>query len=240
MLKHEEKMTQLCKNVFHFRQSKQHESNTEALFSCNEPTPLQHNAAVQIVYYLRQLLISLAAKDILERAVESSGSSSVPSSAGSEAGRGKIRYIGGWCIATLTHREKEYVLKNLYASGSQQKVRLAQRVITHLEKLEATEWELEQHSSEPASLQEISRKQNIRRSLTNIADEVYTFFITLDSKIRQLESFQSAQVYGEDMYKHIRESLQSDSIICKKWVDLFDLEEMENEGPLTKLFDDVV
>ena len=228
--------TEFYSKVYLYLQSKSYQSSVQAAFACDVPKGCHFNAALHIVKYLRELFISLAAKGIRERPIVSIQQASV----GSDAGKGKIRYIGGWCVATLKYRLKQYVLANMYAFGSQDKVSEVKQEIAYIEQLVSTERELEQHSCEPSSLKETARKQNVKSSLTNITDNAYHFFLSLDTKIRQVESYQYAQIHGEDMYKRIRESLQCDCNLWNMWFDLLKCEEKVDEVPARKLFDEVV
>ena len=97
----------------------------------------------------------------------------------SEGGRGKIRYIAGWCIHKLKQNRKRKLVQNLY---NRKKVMLVEQLIiekTMLEHLEVSEHELLETSSDLQSLQEIIRKQNTRRGLTNVSDICFNFFVHL-------------------------------------------------------------
>jgi hypothetical protein len=238
-------VTQFHGRVFMYLQSEAHRQNVKELFSSTNPTAQQSNAAFQIVCHVRDIVVSLAAKSIRETplALDSSTTSS-----GSAAGRSKIRYIGGWCVATLKHQKKLYVSSNLYANKSQPKITRTLTQIQSLEHLEANEWELSQNTCDPTSLLEISRKQNVRQGLTNITDSSFSFFLHLDAKIRNMESVQSAQLHGEALYVHIRQSVEKDLVLVAEWVELLRspntvghlVDDMQSGDAIRTLYNDVV
>ena len=79
----------------------------------------------------------------------------------SEAGKAKVRYIAGWCVASLKHHKKSYVKRNLYSVHSREKVNTTDEEVKCLEELVVTEEEIFQTSTDLSSLMDVKRKQNI-------------------------------------------------------------------------------
>ena len=74
---------------------------------------------------------------------------------------------------------------------NKQKVKLTEKLVKVkdiLEHLEATSQQLHE-STDKEALEEIERRQNIRRGLTNVNDACADFFQEVDKKLRQIQTF---------------------------------------------------
>ena len=122
-------------------------------------------------------------------------STTFPESAG---GRGKIRYLGGWCVRSIKKVKKRNRLKNLYKPSKKQETANLREQLELLQQLEATEHNLLESSIDKDSLTETIRRQNVRKGLTNICDSCFNFFLLLDKKIRILETSANLDLYGSN------------------------------------------
>jgi hypothetical protein len=77
-------------------------------------------------------------------------------------------------------------------------------------KLESTEYQLLETSEDIESLDEIMRKQNVRKGLTNISDKCFNFFLLLDKKIRLLETTANIDIHGTNFHSFVISQLQKD------------------------------
>ena len=155
----------------------------------------------------------------------------------------KIRYIGGWCIATLKYKKKMYVKSNLFKKSKEKDVDSVNKKVKCLELLTVDEETLLANTTDPDSLHEIQRKQNFRGGLTHITDEAIKFFVKLDTKVQQLESKENMRIYTTTFYQFILNELLNDEALVKMWMDLFeDQEEIslaESKTLISDLFCDV-
>ena len=213
-----ERMTNKDTNRFYadtYAFSSHCQSAINTLFEDQVMTPQHHNAAQLIIARIRKLVINDAACEVKNRAEVSADNR--PATATSAAGRGTIRHIGAWCIASLIHELKQYVTNNMYSVACQEKVNETGVMIDGLLRLKAQPWELEFVSEDPESLQETQRRQNLTNSLTNITDYAFKFFMDLDKKIRSFENVSSLEATGEKFYVNIQECITKDDELVSKW-----------------------
>ncbi|MEW8548137.1 MAG: hypothetical protein AB2693_31930 [Candidatus Thiodiazotropha sp.] len=144
---------------------------------------------------------------------------------GSAAARGKVRYIGGYVVASLLYKYNCQVKSSLFKTGtdSNEKYEFSLRMVDTLETFKVSEHLLSETTTDPDSLQQISRRQNISRGLTNICDPVYLFFEHLVCRIIQeltVENFNKS----DSLSGHLMSTLMESS-------DLF--EELSSLVPLS-------
>ena len=100
----------------------------------------------------------------------------------SSGGRGIICYIAGYCIAKIKYSLSSSLRSKLFNLKHTVEVEKLQKQMQLLENVCVSEAEISSCTSDRESLEETKRKQNIRESLTNITDDVYSFFNKLDCK----------------------------------------------------------
>lgn len=146
----------------------------------------------------------------------------------SKGSRAKIRYIGGWCTATIRRRKKSFVTSNLYKKSVKLQVDKMDREIRFLDQLAGNENILAKSSKDQESLSEIQRKQTALSSLTCVTNEGFQFFLDLDHQIQQLETIENLNLYGQNFYSYIYSSLQESKDLKNVWLTLFhDEDEMK-------------
>ena len=64
-----------------------------------------------------------------------------------------------------------------------------------------------QNSAEPESLLDVTRKQYVNRGLTNISDEMFSFFINLSDQCLKLLSDETFHKYGDKMFKFCKQKI---------------------------------
>ena len=139
----------------------------------------------------------------------------------SPAGRGKIRYIGGWCIGKLLKRKRSSIKKNLYKNACKKNIQSLSIELDLLQHLCEAEGILFEISEEQESLCETARKQNVRKGLTNISDETYHFFLNLDKAIRNLEALKNIRLYGQKFFSYIQKELFCNKTLRQSFGNLF-------------------
>lgn len=206
------------------------------MFSRIDITSRHFRAAYSIVEELRKRVIQERTREIIQKTKDSIAEGKQFKS--SNAGRAKIRYIAGWCVASLKNNKRKYVKRNLYKKNNQGKVNLIDKEIRFLEELVVSEEEIFEKSTEITSLIEIQRKQNIRHGLTNVTDACFEFFIEMDKKIRDLETLNNLTLYTSNIYSFISAEISESESINQKWRALFT--ENENFNIISSLFHEIL
>ena len=181
----------------------------------------QKNVVFKLASKIRKLVLESAVDPIkkkVSKETEKQKGLTFPESAG---GRGKIRYIGGWCISQVRKRKIQQITKCLYKQNKKKAVESLKTEINALHEIQKSESFLLEHSSDKESLYETERKQNMRKGLTNISDDAHKFFIILDQKIRKLETTANLNLYGSNFSKFLHTELNNDNLIFESWTNLF-------------------
>lgn len=100
----------------------------------------------------------------------------------SGAGKAKVKYVAGMCVAKLKNHDMNIVLANQNNpdKSMQNNVKSANGKVTILKQMVGDET-LDYIQDE--TVREIERKQNTRRGLTYVNDFSYRFFLNLLNKI---------------------------------------------------------
>jgi hypothetical protein len=85
-----------------------------------------------------------------------------------------------------------------------------------------TQTQITTETCDPESLYEVSRKQNIRGSLTHITDKAYAYFRSLCEETLALETTATLREQGENMHDHIVLTTLSNEQLRQQWSDLFE------------------
>ena len=64
-----------------------------------------------------------------------------------------------------------------------------------------------QNSAEPESLLDVTRKQYVNRRLTNISDEIFSFFIHLSDQCLKLLSDENFHKYGDNTFEFCKQKI---------------------------------
>lgn len=95
-----------------------------------------------------------------------------------------------------------------------------------------------QRSEDKESLEETSRRQNVRKGLTNITDQSFNFFMLLDKKIRLIETSTNIDLHGSNFHSFVISQLQSDQLLLKSFCDQFEVHVEKDDAQV--LFSDIV
>ncbi|KAJ8313158.1 hypothetical protein KUTeg_009289 [Tegillarca granosa] len=211
------------------------------LFSQN-PSPAQYNIAFQIHTSLRLEMLQQQSTPIITSAVEEAKSKKGTEFQESAAGRGKIRYLAGWCISRVKKLKMRKLSTYLY---KRDKVDLVKQMINDkdlLQHLEGREGELLKYSLDKASLKETMRRQNVRHGLTNVNDKCFEYFLLVDKLVTSLQTVQNLNLHGEKFYAHLTSELYENETLAEKWHNLFEdfnkKEELQNQ--IKALFSEVI
>lgn len=95
-----------------------------------------------------------------------------------------------------------------------------------------------QRSEDKESLEETSRRQNVRKGLTNITDQSFNFFMLLDKKIRLIETSTNIDLHGSNFHSFVISQLQSDQLLFKSFCDQFEVHVEKDDAQV--LFGEIV
>jgi hypothetical protein len=145
---------------------------------------------------LRSIVIAKAAEPYVEQAWEAARTTTKPLR-DSKGSRAKIRYIGGWCIATLRYNKRLLVSRNLFKQKMKSEINKCDNEIRLLDQLEEHSDPQSEKDKDQASLVEILRKQNVQSGLATINNKAFHFFVDLDNSIQRLETIENLALHGK-------------------------------------------
>jgi hypothetical protein len=235
-------MTNYHKDVVLFLSTDAYKRMVANLFSTSSASvsSRQFRAAYTIVEELRKRVVMEASEGFIRQSQEEAAhDSETKQFKGSEAGKAKVRYIAGWCVASLKHSKKEQVKRNLYKNNAMEAVKVADQEVRHLEELIVTEEEIFQCTTDISSLMEVKRKQNIRQGLTNVTDRCFQFFLQLDQEIRKLETIKNLHIHSKQLYTFTLDEINECQSLKETWKALFGDTEHQH-GTVLNLFDQIV
>ena len=149
-----------------------------------------------------------------------------------EEGKGSVRYIGGYCISKLRSKQLKKIQNSLFHYNDVKKERILEEnrlKSSLLLQLIVPSSVIAETSQYPETLEVTARKQNIRQGLTNISDKAYLFFESLNHRIRQLETFQNLNEYGQNVVEYIKSKLLENSNLMQEWMLLFRVAECDDD-----------
>lgn len=191
-----------------------------------QPAVVHLRAVLCITNVLRKNISTGLALPIRQTSIVKAEETSVTPKKESAPGLGKLRYLGGWCVATLQYRKKQVVRRNRYSESAGPRAERVDVEVQLLEQLVTTEADLNKTSWDKDTLYETSRKQNLRNGLTNITDGAFGFFKDLDREIRQLETVPNLHIHGPSFYAHVHEQLLKNKTLQSAWMGLFTCEDI--------------
>ena len=135
------------------------------------------------------------------------------------ASRPRIRYVGGYCIAKL--RLKYVKKKNAarYSKSPEDQQIYEECVIASeiIDQLQEDEQYILANSTDPGSLYDIYRKQNINRGLTNISDNLFHFFLNLSQVALTLMTTENFNKHGRDFFEHSKKELSENQDLLRQF-----------------------
>jgi hypothetical protein len=166
--------------------------------------PNAFDANIQLFY--RHLMIALHKATTVPDADATPSICATPATV-PESAYGKIRYVGGRCVAKTRYRHVS-VIRGALDSGRLDDAHLArQEQVQVLEALTTTQSALFEGSVYQASLHETARCQNLTCGLTSLSDQALEFFLAVERK--RLPLYQACSK-GPDMLKSVEQSLLLD------------------------------
>ena len=205
---------------------------TRALYATQTPSAAMTMLSSDVVLHVRDSLLQKnpGATALVEETVE------VPRSA-----HGKIRHVGGMCVAKeiFSFKKKWHQIMDSYA-GNLERATEARGHIELLEQLTDNEDNLVEQSVFQHSLIETRRRQNTNRSLTNISDKAFEFFVSLEKLRLPLFTSRNVALQQGNVLNTIRDTILNDSQLFEEWTKLFHIPETQTGNEVINVMNDLV
>lgn len=137
----------------------------------------------------------------------------------SEAGKGKIRHVGGYCVAKCRHRLCTSLRSTLFVPGKEKDIKIMNKQIECLDKMTISYTDIYITTIHAETLDETSRKQNSCESLVNITDSVYEFFEIVELTLRKIMTHETLLKKNKYMYRYILSEILSDEHIYELFME---------------------
>ena len=159
----------------------------------------------------------------------------------SDVGKSKIRYLAGACIHKIVSRLSLNVLRKIGKPGTKSRAQRDWdfRRYRLLRSLRITEEEAMKVTAEPDSMHEIQNKQGPSRGLLHVSDNVFLFFMDVNAFLRKLLSTDAFHLYVDSIYALTRTKLFTNEDLLDQWIDLFSVRSSEETDALGTRDDEV-
>jgi hypothetical protein len=148
------------------------------------------------------------------------------------SGFGKVRHIGGMCIAKILQHYRLRLRKTLNSTQQELvQVEAFKDNIDALNHLIISEHELEETTLYIDSLQETKRRQNIRKSLTHITDMAFKFFLRLEKLRLPLYSSSNVLAEPQKVLITLSDKILGNVELFQEWTRLFVNYELSTDEP---------
>jgi hypothetical protein len=139
-----------------------------------------------------------------------------------DASRARVRYVAGYCLASLRKKFVKIQKSNLCSTSKvgQDMYIEAKWVNYILNILREDEHYLKAHTEEPDSLLDIERKQYASRGLTNVTDRLFKFFVCLTEKSLQLLIHENLMKYGKEIYNKCLEFILNEQPLYEQFANV--------------------
>ncbi|KAH3707159.1 hypothetical protein DPMN_066556 [Dreissena polymorpha] len=164
-----------------------------------------HRICFNISVEIRKFILAEKAKKV--QAVENNLSRCTLT----EASHARARYVGGYCIAKMRHKyiNKKACHRFLSKPSAEDIYQNAKCALNILDCIIIDEQGIHSTPSEPGSLVDVSKRQNLHRGLTNITDRLFKFFINLTVKCLGFFIDKNVNILGADMFKVCQKQILS-------------------------------
>ena len=157
----------------------------------------------------------------------------------SAAGRGTVRYVGGYCVAKIRHRNT-CALRRLASStvpAQRATVRQAQYKLNLLDTIIRSQSQITAHTTDDASVAVTSHRQNLRSSLVHITDPAMCFFQHLTSTVQTTQTMHALNTHVADMYTVSMRQVVSNMDLFEEFYSLFTPELVYTENTDKYIYD---
>ena len=120
----------------------------------------------------------------------------------SAPGKGKIRYVGGYCVAKVRYRLCKTMRNCFFVPGMTPEINKLQEQINILDDMTISSSDILTNLLYEDTLEETHRKQNTAEGLTNICDNVFEYFEMVEKVLRTLLTLKTLSENRKHLYKY--------------------------------------
>lgn len=139
----------------------------------------------------------------------------------SDAAKCGIRYLAGYSFAKTRYNNCERAMNNKHKASEKETVHNSRTKVSLIERHIPSQNHIEQYTNEPATLELIKRKQNLRLSLTHVTDDAFAFFQLVDDEVSKCLTRADLATKGGDIFVHATRYVLQSPIIYNAWGSLF-------------------
>ncbi|KAJ8318222.1 hypothetical protein KUTeg_003313, partial [Tegillarca granosa] len=204
-----------------FLSSVEYNNACKKLFQVHGLSKQQNKLCTKLMFWLMDKQIDMKAQQIVAAQKEALDTKDTPDIQHSSAGQAKIRYIAGVCINKISSRLKNSVIRKIGKTSKKSKI--ARMLDYKKQKLLQNFRIKEDEAPGPGetSMAEIQNKQGPTRGLTIVSDDVFQFFIKLNSFLQKKSTLEYFHLYGENIFQHCRNIIDSNDELIQDWISLF-------------------
>ena len=136
-----------------------------------------------------------------------------PESTISAPGKGKLRYVGGYCVGKVRYRLCKIMRNCLFVPGMTPEINKMQEQINILDDMTISAADILTNTIYEETLAETARKQNTAEGLTNICDNVFEFFEMIEQMIRSLLTMKTLSENRKYLFKYVIQQLLSNKAL---------------------------
>ncbi|XP_048735300.2 uncharacterized protein LOC125650810 [Ostrea edulis] len=183
---------------------------------------VHYNVAFKLATFIRKQIIQEHTKSIKDDGNLKLPNTSQKQFSESVAGKGKIRYLGGWCLSSLRRRRMKRIMTNAYnvkKGALVNALTLEKDLLDHV--IAISETSILESSVFVETLHETVRKQNARKGLTHITDEAFNFFLCLEQELQKLQTEGNIAIQGKNIGTFLSQKLMLSENLIAQWRNIF-------------------
>ena len=226
-------MTAFCTEISRHLQDESFLNSSTALLKTyfTNPSDIHHGLLTAVVFQIQ--------KNILSKLVSSesqTSASTLPKKAEpSSSGLGKIRYIGGYCVAKVKSEVSKKLSSCMFVFKKKNEFDKCKLTFNIVESMEVDYNLLADTTKYPETLEETQRKQNVGGGLTHISDTAYDFFVLLEKLCRNELNDTTLAQYGGNLFQHIYTGMSCNEELDHYWNNIFENVGKKSDSILTEL-----
>lgn len=226
--KNKDAWSDACRKFHQFLLSDEYKKQLCLLFETVSVTPACNGFATQLAFNMNDVMVARRADEI-RQCQATQGNCAQALSDMSDAGKAKVRYVAGACLATVSRRLRSKALANITNTIQSHRRRHAYRQQRLLACLRISESDLMATTSEPQSLEEINSKQSASKGLFHIPDPVFHFFLQLHTLVGKHLSPAYFNLYRKRTFFMCRDVIFGAQNLKSVWLALFPEDDTSDE-----------
>lgn len=207
-----------CTSLNKFLLSDAHINACKQLFHVNMISKSHNKFSTKLVWWLLEKQVDKKASEIISSQTEKvEGTDNTKTY--SSAGKAKIRHVAGASVCKITQKLQASVLNNMGTTSKKGKMKqkFDYKMQTMLRNFRIKEIEAPQDDT----MTEILSKQGPSRGLTIVNDEVFSFFLNLNTAVQKKTSFDYFHLYGKMAFHTCRNAIDNNDELINQWINLF-------------------